>query len=747
MAGFDPDVFGSAAQSGGFDPDVFSVPASKPAAPAVASAAPSAAVSAGKDINSIPRQIGLTARYALEGPANMAQIVTEPLRYVTDRLTGQTGKTLPLGELASRGADWLGLPKPEGADERVVADATRLGFGAGGMAKASQLVADAIPTAARYVAPQASRLVQWGADALNASRNVPQALSTNLPQQFGSAAGAGLAGGASREAGGTPLMQGAAALAGGVAGGYAGNPIFGAIDKTVNAVMNPRQAVRSAMPSQQQIDVQISAIMERAGVDYSQVPERVRQSLRADLSDALNTGREIDPAAVRRLADFRMTNTTPTRGAITQDPVQITREMNLAKTGANSADGELQGLARVQNQNNATLIQRLNDAGGRSETEPVAAGRAVASSVLGRQADLRGAERGAWNEARNSPAYTQPIYPDGLNAINRALGDEGMMGFMNPTISRYMEAFQTGQQPFTPQAYRNLQSMLSNELAKGGNEAAAARIARNALEATPIQPINNPRGVDFGNLPVTGGTASAMRAADAQPTASIEAIDRARGATRAAYAYEESSPLVRSVLSDGRGADPVRIAQQFVIGGTPDEAAVVAREVGPAGLAVIKDALATHIKKQALSGANDEVGKVSQSALNAVLRKIGDEKLRLFFSPEELAGLHSASRVASYVQVQPVGSAVNNSNSGALLLGKAYDTLMGAANATPLVGPWITQPLSNGIRGFNTTIQTNRAQNVLPGLLMQQPRRPVGQGLLLPAIAGGGTAAGLLAAP
>ena len=37
------------------------------------------AVSTGRAINSIPRQLGLTARYAMEGPAEAAQIVTEPV--------------------------------------------------------------------------------------------------------------------------------------------------------------------------------------------------------------------------------------------------------------------------------------------------------------------------------------------------------------------------------------------------------------------------------------------------------------------------------------------------------------------------------------------------------------------------------------------------------------------------------------------------------------------------------------------
>ena len=63
------------------------------------------------------------------------------------------------------------------------------------------------------------------------------------------------------------------------------------------------------------------------------MPERARQSLRAQMQDALRAGQELDPAAVRRLAEFQTIGATPTRGMVTQDPVRITQEMNLAKMG------------------------------------------------------------------------------------------------------------------------------------------------------------------------------------------------------------------------------------------------------------------------------------------------------------------------------------------------------------------------------------------------------------------------------
>ena len=661
-------------------------------------------VKAGQELNSIPRQLGLTARYGLEGLANAAEVFSEPLRYLTDRITGSTGKTLPAGALASRFADTLGLPKPQGANERVIGEASRLVAGAGGMAGAAR-AASSLPGMAGQAA---------------------EFLAANPTQQLASAAGAGLAGGASKEAGGNQLGQGLAALAGGVAGGL--------VPRAAGALGDAAKRMIPMKP--QDVDLQISAILNRAGVDYSGVPEAVRQSLRAELADALKAGQELNPQAVARLADFRAAGLTPTRGTVSLDPVQLTREKNLAKMAANMAEGELSGLPRLENQNNAKLIEGLNTLGAASGRLPVDAGRVLTGSIEGTRQGLRGNEQALWDAAKNSPGYRMPIYPDGLNAINRELGDTGMMAFMSKPITDYMAAFQTGQQPFTPQAYRNLQSMLAGEMAKGGNEAAAAGIARRALESVPMRPIVNPNGIDFGQAPVTQGLASMMRAVDAQPNASIDAVNRARAATRAAYEFEDSSRVVRAALS--RDADPKRIADRFIINGTPDEARLVAGQVNDQGRAVIRDALATQIKKAALSGASDEVGKVSQSSLNREINKIGVEKLRLFFSPEEIDSLQRLGRVASYVQAQPAGSAVNNSNSGALLLGRGADALKGLVGKIPFGQAAVLDP----IRNIEISMRNRAAQNVMPGLLAPQQTQPMGQALLLPSLAYGGLLAG-----
>jgi len=694
-------------------------------APAAAPA--SATMSAGRALNDIPRQLGLTARYALEGPAQAAQIVTEPVRFLTDKLLPDRAdgmpKSTPLSAQVSKLADAIGLPKPETANERVIGDASRLVAGAGGMAGVAQT---GVRAGTDFAARQAPALLSSG-------QNLLRGLSSNIPAQLTSAAGAGLAGGASREAGGGPMQQAGAALVGGIAGGMApsaAQPLIGVARRAITPSMTP-----------QQMDVQLSTIMQRAGTDYNQLPQAVKESLRKELSNALKTGREIDPAAVSRLADFRAVGVQPTRGMISQNPVQITREQNLAKMAANSADGELHGLPAMQNQNNQVLIGRLNDLGARTGVEPLAAGRTVTDAIGGRRTELRQAEQAAWDAAKASPGYRAPIQPNGLQAVTRALDAEDVLGDLPKGTSALMEAYLTGQREFTPMAYRNIISRLSRESASTDPaQAYAAGLARRTLEQADLMPIKTGAHLDSGGLPITAATAQSMRAADAAPGNSVDLVNRARGATRAAYAYEDSSPLVRSALADARTADPEKIAKSFVLDGTLNDARAVVREVGPQGVATIREALANHIKKQAMGGASDEVGKVSQSQLNAAINKIGEEKLRLFFSPEEVAQLRSAARVASLMQVQPVGSAVNNSNSGALILGRGMDMLGSVAGRIPFGQAAIADPLRN----LNISISQRAAQNLTPGLLRTPPPSNPVSPLLLPAAAVGG---GLLSAP
>ena len=652
---------------------------------------------AGKSLNrglsDIPRQLGLTARYALEGPAQAAQVFTEP---VAGLMRWAGIPTRPLGEIASGAADAIGLPKPETSQERVVGDATRLLAGTGWMLGASRAMA------------QLPGMVG----------TVGDGMAANPTAQLTSATGAGVMGGLSREGGGNEMQQAGAALIGGVAGGM----VPGAANAAVNA---GKRLFNRLTP--QQMDVQISNVLQRAGMDYSQVPERARQSLRAQMQDALRAGQELDPAAVRRLAEFHAIGATPTRGMVTQDPVRITQEMNLAKMGANAGDDGLQGLARVQNQNNTRLINVMNEAGA-NRGDAIAAGQRAIGAIQAQDDALAGRVSSLYQQARDTSGRSAALDGAAFTRTANQMLDEGLLGGALPKdVADHMNRIARGEVPFDVNYAEQLKTRIAalQRATNDGSARMALGMVRRALDETPL--MSAPQ-VNPGNLPAVPGTVPPSPAALGQE--SIDAFNQARQAARQRFGWQESARPIEAALN---GAQPDDFVQKFVIRGTVADASALAKN---APTAEIKNALLAHLKDKALGGYADEVGKFSQSAYNKALNQIGDRKLSLFFSPEELNQLRTVGRVASYMQNQPVGSAVNNSNSGALLLGKGIDLL----NKLPGGQTFLGQPLQN----INVSIQQRAAQNVLPGLLATQPRQPMASGLLAPAAAFSG---GLLAPP
>lgn len=652
---------------------------------------------AGKSLNrglsDIPRQLGLTARYALEGPAQAAQVFTEP---VAGLMRWAGIPTRPLGEIASRAADAIGLPKPETSQERVVGDATRLLAGTGGMLGASRAIA------------QLPGMVG----------TVGAGMAANPTAQLTSATGAGVMGGLSREGGGSELQQAGAALIGGVAGGM----VPGAANAAVNA---GKRLVNRLTP--QQMDVQISQVLQRAGMDYSQVPERVRQSLRTQMQDALRAGQELDPAAVRRLAEFHTIGATPTRGMVTQDPVRITQEMNLAKMGANAGDDGLQGLARVQNQNNTRLINVMNEAGA-NRGDAFAAGQGAIGAIQAQDEALAGRVSNLYQQARDTSGRSAQLDGAAFTRAANQMLDEGLLGgALPPDVANHMNRIARGEVPFDVNYAEQLKTRIAalQRATNDGSARMALGMVRRALDETPL--MSAPQ-VNPSNLPAVPGTVPPSPMQLGQE--SINAFNEARNAARQRFGWQESARPIDAALN---GAQPDKFVENFVIRGSVADASAVARN---APTEEVKNAILAHLKEKALGGAADEVGKFSQSAYNKALNQIGDRKLSLFFSPEELNQLRTVGRVASYMQNQPVGSAVNNSNSGALLLGKGIDLL----NKLPGGQTFLGQPLQN----INVSIQQRAAQNVLPGLLATQPRQPMASGLLAPAAAFSG---GLLAPP
>jgi hypothetical protein len=631
-----------------------------------------ASVKAGQTIRDIPRQVGLTARYGLEGLGQAAEIVTEPLRrIVVNPLLGAMGQApaASTGKAASSLADTLGLPSPVNADERVVGDAARLLASGGGMMGAARGVAGATQGVTKAVASQ---------------------MAAQPVIQSAGAVGAGLAGGSVREAGGGPMEQFAAALAGGIAGGV------GAA-KAADLVKRGTAAVKAAMVPRAdritQADGVIELAAQRSGINWQSLAPDVRNTLRGEVADALSTGRPLDPKALQRLMVFRSTGTTPTVGMLTQNPVAITREKNLAKMAANLGDENLQKLPMLENQNTARLLQNLDEAGAANAPSLAETGKQAIDVLSGNIARTESQTNALYQAARDSSGKSLPL--EGGTFTKRAtdLIDEAMVGDSLPkAVENRLNAIARGEYPLTVASAEALKTRIGKLQRKSsdGNVRTALGLVRQALDETPLQ---NAARVNPGNLPAVAGTVPESVQAGEQ---AILAFNKARSANRAFMQKLENNPALQAVAE---GVEPDQFIQRYVLSksASAKDVRALKDELNPESVQSLRQSLVGYLKDKATSLQQDAV-IFNAPTYRSALRDIGDDKLAAMFTPAEVQMLKNIGQTADYIKFQPAGSAVGNSNTGAVLSARGLELLDKIARFTPLkVGEFVqakvTQPL------------------------------------------------------
>jgi hypothetical protein len=440
-----------------------------------------------------------------------------------------------------------------------------------------------------------------------------------------------------------------------------------------NAIAGQVRKLGASRLSPSAVDDVLQQVAEREGVRWASLAEETRAALRSDVEKALRAGGELTPQQVARLADLRAVGATPTRGAVTLDPVQVSRERNLAKLGANSDDPALQRLAQVESESNAALIGRINALRGPSQVTEDTAGARVINALRARDEQAQGTARDLYARAEQSnPAG---IEFDGLRFVDEATGalDASRRGaFLPAQIRSVLQDIAERQRSGTPMTLADveqLRTILAAEARKAeragdGNVARAVAVVRDSLEAVPARNLDG--------------------------TAANEAFQRARAAHRGRMQAQDRSPALAAAIDD---AEPDRFLQRYVIGAqaSAEDARRLARNLAgdPDALDSVRVAIVDHLKRQALNGASEEGATFSQSAFNKALQAIGDRKLRAFFSEDEIAQLKQIGRAARYLQVQPKGSAVNTSNTASAALG----VVNRFTQQIPIAGPAVADTL------------------------------------------------------
>jgi hypothetical protein len=677
--------------------------------------APSAVEQVGAFVRDIPRQVGLFAREGIEGLAGVGDIVHEPVRASMNMLASKPGypEMFPnsLQKMGSNLADSIGLPSPQTPTERVVGDATRMMAGGGGMAKTASVAANRVTGVAQ---------------------NVFQQLAANPTAQTLSAAGSGAAGGSVREAGGGPYEQLMASVLGGVATPMLTQKVNGVVDRIAQFFQPKSEQLAQA-------DAQIQLILKQQGIDWAGVADGLKNQMRQDAAQALAKGGTLDPDALRRLLVFRATNTTPTVGMLTQNPLQITREKNLAKVGANSTDIGLQSLPNLESQNTAQLLKNVDSLGAKGAPTKFDAGGGVINALGGKIELEQKAIDALYNAARDTAGRSLPLEGGTFTKRANELLDDAMVGGALPgDVAKVMNKIAAGQMPFTVEIAEQIKTRIG-ELQRATSEGTTRKalgLVRKALDETPLQaaPSVNP-----GSLPAAAGTVPPSQAGAGQ--ASIDAFNQARAANRQWMSRVESTPALKAAMD---GVTPDNFVDQFILsrGATVNDLKALKAELMPQGIAPtnpqnlpavagsvkpsapsagqsavqdIRQSLVKYLKDKATNN-KDDINTFSSAGYREAFERIGENKLGVFFSPDEVKQLRDIGNAGKYMQAQPAGTAVNNSNSGALMVSNNLDTLDKIAAHVPI--------LNTIIQGKIRGMQQRQALTPANALAKQKPVDP-----------------------
>jgi hypothetical protein len=629
-------------------------------------------------IRGTPRQLGLTARYGVEGLGGVFDTFAgNPMRAIAGQPSADTGGAV---------ANLLGLPKPQNAGERVVGDAARMVAGG------------ALPIG---VAGQLAKTSGGTA------RAVAELMAARPGMQLASAGAAGGAGAYTRETGGGSAAQFLASLGAGLATPAA---MAGAQKLAGGA----RGLLSPLSPQAPNIDITINQALAPSGVTLDQLPASIASGIRQDVSKAMNFGNGVlSPDAVRRLADYRLTGLTPTAATVSRDPAMYTQQANLAKIGANSKDPAAQALAQVQNSNNRALIEGLNQRGAATADDLYAGGEKIMGALAQRNARAKDLIGQQYEAARSTGGRSASLDPYAFTQRANDMLDQALLGGKLPgDVRNLLNQAATGKMPLTVDVAEQFKTRIG-ELQRATNDMAerkALGLVRSALDDAPLLP-----GQEMG-------------------AESIAAFNKARALNRTWMGIVDRTPALQAVRD---GIEPDKFVQQFILGGggksNVNDVQALKNSIkgSPEAMDAVRSQIVAHLKKQALNGAADEVGNFSQSGYNKALQAIGDRKLKLFFDSEDINTLKAYGRVASYDQVQPKGSAVNNSNTAGALAG-----MLERVADFPLLSkiPFGAQIVADPLQNIAVGMQAKRAVNIPPSLLLRtMPQRQPQPLLLSPA--------------
>lgn len=440
-------------------------------------------------------------------------------------------------------------------------------------------------------------------------------------------------------------------------------------------------------------------VIEEAIPEAATLPPAQKQALFDEAIGMVRRTGQLNVEALRRKANLVANEVTPLKSMVTRDPMDWTLERNLQKMGTSPND-------------------RLREIGGELTAVYQGNDKALANQFTKMQAQLpkgtqeqlgERAMRGVSDVASKSQEAVRAGYDQVDNQVGNELASDARNVFGVITDPKYM--FNPRSKPLV-EATRDYLKHMGMIDSKG------------ALTTNTLTAAQNEQLRQFVNtLDDTFGRNAIIKAIDADAVSGLgqDAYGAARQAAKTRFSTLDNASTQRALNTFGelqQGKTAQNFIQQQIIGGADQDVAALLKTLAPDQEAVdsIRAGVVQHLESVAVDPVS---GQFKGSALAKAVDNFGP-KLDLIFGKEGAAQIRSLAQAGVDATFQPPYSAVNHSNSGALIMGSMADKLKSAGRyvrAVPLV--------KDAIEGGSEVAAENSAQRVLSDALSARAKSPM----------------------
>ena len=434
------------------------------------------------------------------------------------------------------------------------------------------------------------------------------------------------------------------AAAGGAIGGAIAHPIGKGIAK-LNTKLSPNASSRASARLGATIDDQIEIALTSRNIRMGDLSDDILRGLRKDVGAALKSGKAVNKEAVARKVVFDRLGITPTKAQLTGDPKLWNKQAELSKVQTFNGKNPLQDKLIQDNEKLSTLMDDF------------------VTKTDGQAIDQYGAMSKAVDALDNHNATMKQQVGQMYDAAKSAQGNDVLLdgaGFANDAITRLDADYAMSSLPQNVHKLIKDISKNPDKFTLGKSEEFIKILNREHKASLQNgQPTSTTHAIGVVRDALTKRQEQAIQGLLTQGNNdAAQMYNLARTAHKMRIEQIEANPLLKATI---KGEQPDKLFNEFVLKGNVaqlESTVKLLRSVDAQAVNDIRGLVAKYIMDKTLQ----RYGQPSPAAMAKALGQIGDRRLNILFSPEEVARLKDIGSAMHYLITQPPHSNINNSN-------------------------------------------------------------------------------------